>query len=59
MKVLGGRLIQVREIHTHPPLAVVLGDQNDVGQPGRVFGFPNEPGRQQFVYFIFGGELPL
>ena len=48
-------LVKVCEVNAHPLFPIWFFDEDDIGQPIRVFALPNESCIQQFFHFFFGG----
>ena len=49
--ILQASIIQVRIVEAHAPLAILLRDNDDVGQPFKVLNLPDETGGQKLVNF--------
>ena len=46
-------IIEVGIVNTNTPLAVFLGDNNDVGYPFRILNISNEASCKELVNFLF------
>ena len=52
-RILRASVIEVRVIDAHTPLAILLRDDHDIGQPLRVLNIFDEASGEEFVHFLF------